>query len=174
MSNELTAVSDSFADGIPDVSHEEHKALQRMLNHVWRGVVAYRPAQELLPVVFDLEVCARTFFRNEEAHMACHDYAELPAHRSGHAQFVASIRELGNRLEANQSVALKLLRNLDDWLTRHIGIDDRRYADFLGDQQPNGGGKICSSPSLSCVPTPTLVVSCRHIPASIFEATAIQ
>ena len=77
----------------------------------------------------------RTHFGREEAAMREHGYADYPAHKQLHDNFIRQTNELRNRVRENDSsVIMDLGQFLTDWLIKHIMKTDTRLAAFLGDR----------------------------------------
>lgn len=72
-------------------------------------------------------------FAREEALMDRIGFTDLAEHRHVHQQMLAEVRQLQQRLDASAPhVGEELTLFLGDWLTRHILVEDLRYAPLLG------------------------------------------
>lgn len=72
-------------------------------------------------------------FAREEALIERIGFPDLAEHRRVHQQMLAEVRQLQQRLDASAPhVGEELAQFLGEWLTRHILVEDLRYAPFLG------------------------------------------
>lgn len=138
MSKDYIAWSDSLSIGLQDMD-DQHKVLLGLINQVWQGLVSHQALPNIEGVVFDLEDYAHTHFDVEEALMAKHGYPALQAHQESHAQFYAKVEDLSNKIASGETVGLELLRFISDWLTFHIAMVDRQYADYIRHQEEAAG-----------------------------------
>ncbi len=119
-----------FETGPVAGAHKE--LLLRLRRQVWEGLLSRNYAEvNIEGVVVDLEDYARAQFCEEEALMATHDYPGLERHRASHVQFVTKVNDLSNLVAAGETVGLKLLGFLNDWLTFHIGVVDLQFSDYM-------------------------------------------
>ena len=130
MSKDYISWTDSLSIGRQDMD-DQHKVLLGLINQVWQGLVSHKDQPDIEGVVFDLEDYAHTHFNQEEALMAIHGYPALQAHQESHAQFYAKVEDLSNKIASGETVGLELLRFISDWLTFHISMVDRQYADYI-------------------------------------------
>lgn len=130
MSREYVSWNESLSIGVQDMD-DQHRVLLDLINQVWQGLVSQHPMQEIDGVVLDLEEYTRTHFGQEEALMEHHAYPGLASHKESHALFIAKVNDLETRIAAGETIGLELLRFLSDWLTFHISMVDRQYANFI-------------------------------------------
>ena len=130
MSLKLLLPGTSLENDILFFKPTNRKDLFQFLNRVWQGLSSQRTLPEMERIVFGLEDYARTHFAEEEACMARIGYPHLEAHKHSHAQFIANVALLGNRIAAGQTVEVELLDLLNDWLAYHIGVTDRQCLEF--------------------------------------------
>ncbi len=71
----------------------------------------------------------RSHFENEERIMLDIGYAELDEHRIQHGEFLKRLHEARARFEGRQDVRRELVGLFQDFLYRHILIDDAKIAE---------------------------------------------
>lgn len=130
MNKDYVSWNSALSVGFPEID-EQHKILLSLINQVWAGLVSQAALSTIDDVVMDLDDYARTHFAEEEALMAQHGFPDLEAHKECHAQFMARVSELDEKIVAGDSIGLELLSFLSDWLSFHISMVDRQYAQFI-------------------------------------------
>ncbi|MDD5298674.1 MAG: bacteriohemerythrin [Rhodocyclaceae bacterium] len=126
----FVAWNDALSIGIEDID-DQHKGLIALINDVWKALMSHAAAQNIESIVLDLDDYTCTHFKEEEALQERYGYPGLEAHKESHAFFIGKVKELDARIAAGEIIGLELLEFLSDWLTYHISIVDRQYADFI-------------------------------------------
>ena len=126
----FVAWSDSLSIGFEEIDGQ-HQRLIGLINDLWKALMSHSAPTDTATIVSELEDYTRTHFRDEEALMARYGYPALEEHTQSHAFFVLKVHELETRISTGESVGLELLHFLTDWLTFHIRMVDRQYADFI-------------------------------------------
>ena len=81
-------------------------------------------------LVTDLARYTRSHFRAEELHMAVNGYPHLDRHRQLHRHFIQYVDSLAGSIgNAGYEDMADIARFLENWITRHILIEDRKYVD---------------------------------------------
>jgi hemerythrin len=115
--------------GIPEID-EQH---QKLFDCIDRLEHAKDEQQRELAVYFvmdELRDYARIHFAVEEVVMRLFDYPGFAAHAAEHREFEARLKALG-KIELNHDVHAEAGSFLRGWLTQHIMISDKRYAEFI-------------------------------------------
>lgn len=124
------AWTESLAIGFVDID-AQHKRLIGLINDIWKALMSHGAQQNAASIVAELLDYTRTHFKDEEDLMARHSYPALEEHKLSHAFFVTKVHELEKRVEQGEVVGLEMLHFLTDWLTFHIRMVDRQYADYI-------------------------------------------
>lgn len=75
-------------------------------------------------------------FRDEEIVMKEEGFPDITNHKAEHGELKTKVRELLDRVEANDNVqAAEFLRLFSYWLIKHIAMSDRAIADFLKEKR---------------------------------------
>ncbi len=126
--------------GFHDID-EQHRGLIQLINDLWQTLMSRQSRETHIGIVQRLEHYTIEHFAAEEQMMADHGFPGLMAHKSSHHYFATQVAAVRQRLEQNQNVGLDLLRFLTDWLTYHISVVDRQYADFIRAQETGHPGE---------------------------------
>lgn len=116
---------------------EQHKKLMEI------GLKAYEIASindgydrydEIMKILDDLLAYTKYHFNYEEEMLKKHNYQHTHDQENEHLYYVAKIRELASRedIDDNQrKTILEIIDFLSQWISNHIMLADRKYADFL-------------------------------------------
>jgi hemerythrin-like metal-binding protein len=85
----------------------------------------------MLDVVIRLKRYSVAHFSYEESMLKRAGYPELEAHIALHRQFDEQLHELQRHVCDEDAEPIRLAGFMKDWLIKHIGIEDRRYVDYL-------------------------------------------
>lgn len=121
----------SIATGIERID-EQHKELFRILNDLFDAMTSGRGDAAIDDILDRMIVYAGEHFVEEEAEMDAVSYPLISAHRAAHAEWLEATRRFRFRREVGATIGLPVdtLTFLHDWLTRHIGETDARFAAF--------------------------------------------
>jgi len=115
--------------GIPEID-EQHKQLFKCIDRLENAKDERQRELAVYFVMDELKDYARIHFAVEEIIMRLFDYPGLAAHIAEHGEFTARLKSLG-KIELNHDVHAEAGSFLRGWLTKHIMISDKRYADFI-------------------------------------------
>jgi len=114
----------------------DHRILLALVNQVSGPGTASDPIA-LEFVLDELLGYTALHFAREEKLMESMGYPDLEEHRTIHRQMLDEVRQLQLRLgESHADIGDDLTQFLGDWLTRHILVEDRRYASLLPRETP--------------------------------------
>ena len=125
----LSEWSEDYRLGVLDID-EQHRQLFVLVHDLWQAV--HDPGkQAALPRIFRrLEEYTIKHFRDEEMLMTVSAYPGCDLHQRAHAQFIASVDQAKARYLAGEGIPAETLVFFNNWLVRHIRVDDRAAADF--------------------------------------------
>ena len=115
--------------GIPEID-EQHKQLFECIDRLENAKDERQRELAVYFVMDELKDYARIHFAVEEIIMRLFDYPGLEAHIAEHGEFTARLKSLA-KIELNHDVHAEAGSFLRGWLTKHIMISDKRYADFI-------------------------------------------
>ena len=124
----------SMSVGVPELD-DDHKGLIHIINQLDESAGAEgRQAVVRQSLVALIRYAESHFGREEEVMMVC-GYPPLAAHKGEHRAFVDKVRGVADRFEGDPEglsafVAKELVEFLQDWLKKHIMIEDQAYKPF--------------------------------------------
>jgi hemerythrin len=131
----------AYSVGIPEID-EQHKQLFECIDRLENAKDERQRELAVYFVMDELTDYARIHFAVEEIVMRLFDYPGLKAHAAEHRDFELRLKALG-KVELNHDVHAEAGSFLRGWLTQHIMISDKRYAEFiLGQRAPRTGKNI--------------------------------
>jgi len=123
--------------GIPELD-EQHGQLFECIDRLENAKDEKQRELAVYYVMEELKDYARIHFSVEEIVMRLFDYPGLEAHVAEHREFTDRLKAL-EKVELNHDVHAEAGSFLRGWLTKHIMVSDRKYADFiLGRRSPTG------------------------------------
>lgn len=110
----------------------QHKKLFLLIQELSESMSAGHGKDLLGEVLRRLVEYTTHHFAAEEKLMEMHKFPGLPAHRGEHKALTEKVQVLKKEFEAgNANMAPQLLSFLQNWLTNHIQVVDRKYGDFM-------------------------------------------
>jgi hemerythrin len=139
---------------------DDHKKLIKVINELHYAILDGGPSGKVDPVEIEialhrLENYARVHFVREEKILDDADHADLEGQREAHRRMVATVAEMSERFRESTSPrhASELMTFAYEWLTGHVYIADRKWADELNAKRmaiaPPTQSKSPSPPSIS-------------------------
>jgi hemerythrin len=122
--------------GIPEID-EQHRQLFECIDRLEGATDGRQRELAAYYVIDELKDYARIHFAVEEIVMRLFDYPGLAAHAAEHREFEARLKSLG-KIELAHDIHAAAGSFLRDWLTNHIMVSDKRYADFILGQRASG------------------------------------
>jgi len=119
--------------GIDEID-DDHRRLIMFLDNLFTACFAGQGPQVLKKILGELMQYTRQHFSHEEDVMRRIGYPDLEDHRSMHAELVTELDDIIEQFEISNSHELsnKTLQFLEDWLTHHILIEDKKIGKFIG------------------------------------------
>jgi hemerythrin len=121
-----------------DLIDEQHRELIDRINSLVRDVKQGRCRETIGDTIRFLENYAATHFAQEERLMEQHAYPEYSGHKGQHKEFLTSLAELQETLEAVRrrgggSYELSVTTNqvVVEWILDHIATRDKKLGAFL-------------------------------------------
>ncbi len=109
---------------------EQHKKLVDLINELFEA--NRNKDRSLVAHVLDELVDYTVFhFKDEEEMMAEAGYRFLEEHAKVHQRFVDKVAGFQSRFKKGEDIADELLAILEDWLIRHIKLNDRGYVNTV-------------------------------------------
>lgn len=124
---------DDLSVGIEEVD-EDHRRLIKCLDDLFTACHAGQGPQVLKKILACLMQYSREHFSHEEDVMRRLGYPGLEDHRAAHAELVTELDDIIEQYDISNSHELsnKTLQFLEDWLTHHILIEDKKIGKFTG------------------------------------------
>lgn len=122
----------SLATGVEAID-DQHKMLFKLINDLHEAATADDEDQDIVTdAMYTLSDYVAEHFGDEEALMAEHEYAGLPAHHDMHQRLTAQTLRFMTQFVNGEPVSLaELAEFLGNWLQGHIVEQDCRFAATL-------------------------------------------
>ncbi|MFC1673312.1 bacteriohemerythrin [Pseudomonadota bacterium] len=119
--------------GIEEID-DEHRNLVICIDDLFTACFAGQGPQVLGGILKRLQKYTREHFAHEEDFMRKIKYPGLAEHRAIHTELVSELDDIIDEFKASNSHELsnKTLQFLEDWLTQHIMIEDRKIGKYVG------------------------------------------
>ncbi|WP_461206652.1 bacteriohemerythrin [Clostridium sp. DL1XJH146] len=111
----------------------QHKKLFEIIDKLMIACNEKRGAQEIRNTLVFLEKYTRIHFRDEEALLLKTNYPKFKEHKDIHDSFTNDIHksiEDYNNNGANFILLLSILKKCNEWILKHIMIEDKGYFKF--------------------------------------------
>lgn len=115
---------------------QEHRELIDRTNQLMDSYQNGNTEIEILRLLDFLSEYVVVHFQNEEAYLLKKHYPYYDEHLKLHDDFKAAVITLRSSIAKNGltlATRLELTHITTEWLTRHIGVDDRTWATYLHD-----------------------------------------
>jgi hemerythrin len=110
----------------------QHQRLFALANDLHAAMSQGKGKAALFKTLDALINYTKTHFATEERLMQAHGYPDYAAHKALHDELTKRVMAFQKDFEAGQvAMSVDLLQFLKDWLTNHIGVTDRKVAEFL-------------------------------------------
>jgi hemerythrin len=122
-----------FSVGIEEID-QDHRRLITCLNDLFAACHAGQSASTLKDILEQLMQYTNEHFSHEEGVMRRIGYPAAKEHRDEHAQLVTELDDIIEKFDASDTHELndETLQFLEDWLTHHIMIEDKKIGKFFG------------------------------------------
>jgi len=127
----LVEWNSSFETGVPSID-EQHRKLFAIINELSDAMRAEKSHVVLGRIVNALVDYTVTHFAHEEKFFATTRYPYTEPHVAEHRRLVAQVEDFATKFGRGEATLDEdLLQFLQHWLTEHILVSDKRYADHL-------------------------------------------
>lgn len=121
----------SYSVGIA-MFDDEHKKLFDLILQMHSALKHMPGKDEARAVLIELQKYTESHFSKEEAMMEKHGYPDIEKHKMEHKEMISKVEEFQKDFESNDvAVTKETLRYLQNWLTHHILVTDKKYSDFF-------------------------------------------
>lgn len=128
--NDNLSVHDALID-------HDHKTLINMVNELHDAADLGQDYLSLSKILTRLANYTQEHFQREEDLMQASAYPAFKAHREQHRKLLERVIDLTHELEnARTLVALETAELLRFWLTSHILLSDKQFAEYLHQRHP--------------------------------------
>jgi hemerythrin-like metal-binding protein len=123
--------NDSLKLGIPTLDFQ-HRRLVDILNRLHEAMVSRQGNEVLVVILDDLVKYTIEHFTYEESVLKAHGYGDYAGHVGLHHELTHQVRDFRLKLkEGRIGLSATVLQFLTQWLTLHIGNEDRKYVAYL-------------------------------------------
>lgn len=121
--------------GIQEVD-EEHQKLVAVVNKLYDGLFEANGREIIVESLNDLVDFVEVHFVEEERIFQEYDYPGAKEHIKLHKVLANKVFYYQDSVQAGKEIlSIDLLDDLTKWLTDHIQIHDRDYANFINDKE---------------------------------------
>lgn len=114
---------------------DQHRQLFDLINRLDEAGESGAERRVLLGVAGELRDYVQVHFSLEESLFSGTGYPDKEPHIAEHRAFVAKVAGFQSAIiEGNMAVVPEMVGFLRSWLTRHIGLMDRKYRPYLADE----------------------------------------
>ncbi|EDN68672.1 adenylate/guanylate cyclase [Beggiatoa sp. PS] len=122
-------------DSVIDAQHKElFVRIKNLIMSIGNG----KTEEEVEETINFLESYVITHFHVEEMYMEQYYYPDYALHKEQHTQFLKHVEQLKQDYRergGNLYLALKIQKNIVQWMTDHIGYSDWEFGQFLKDKK---------------------------------------
>ena len=119
--------------GIPEID-DQHRKLFELLNKLRKAMLAHHSGERVDKALEKLQGFARKHFDFEERLMADIEFADQAAHVEEHELLMRELANFRERARTGDLTA-ELPRLMRSWVIEHLVQFDRKYADYLLDDE---------------------------------------
>jgi hemerythrin len=120
-----------------DEMDQQHRKLISLVNQFHDALKAGKGDDASKGILVQLVQYTHTHFAAEEQLQARYGYPEFAAHKKLHAELLAQVNQMVDKIKAGKMVSAVSIANfLKDWLTKHILGADKLYGQFITASAP--------------------------------------
>jgi hemerythrin len=113
----------------------QHKRLFQLADDLHSAMAAGKGSAALSAILTNLVSYTKLHFADEERLMKECNYPEYLHHKKEHDELTAKVVAFQSDFAANRvAITVQLMHFLKDWLSHHIGENDKKIATYLRDQ----------------------------------------
>jgi hemerythrin-like metal-binding protein len=125
---------ESFNTGVEKID-SQHKLFLDYLNECNEYVFSYKKTGVIPEVIAKMKAYADMHFAFEEELMRSVNYADINQHEAQHKLFEHQVEELEDAISKGiNDKAISLAAFMRDWLINHILEEDKKYTQYLTQQ----------------------------------------
>ena len=111
----------------------EHLTLIETIDALHVALQVGEGKEEVQQTMNFLQNYVKIHFKHEEALMVEYEYPDLEAHKKSHLEFIKEIARLGLLIAERDTTnnIMEVTYFCMDWLKKHIGVTDRKVADYI-------------------------------------------
>jgi hemerythrin len=113
---------------------QQHQQLFEALAKLQDAMKAGKGKEEVMSTLRFLSNYVDKHFADEEELMKKHNYPDFENHKKIHENFKAKVKEYINKYNASGadlSTIVTVQQEVGDWLIKHIGYEDKKYAPYI-------------------------------------------
>lgn len=119
--------------GVPEID-KEHEELVKKTNIMLTALKSGNSTEEIVKHMNFLADYVIMHFNSEEKLQAKYNYPDIIHHKQIHSEFKVSVTKLLEDITKNglsTSKKIEISQMTMDWLLKHIGVEDKKLADFI-------------------------------------------
>lgn len=117
-----------------EIIDSQHKELLKKINELLTAILEKRGQEIIEGIVRFLGEYIEGHLRYEEEYMEKHLYPELKEHKEIHNKFVERYNDFEEKIKLG-IISVEMSHDVEvflgEWWINHIGHEDKRYADFI-------------------------------------------
>ena len=126
----LIPFTDEMLLAIPEID-AQHRHFVGLLNQLYHAVTIASPASEVEEIIQSLVGYAVFHFTTEEALMTKFSFPQIAEHKQIHLELKATLlSKIDAYHEKGADELMGILDFLEDWLVRHLELEDSKYAAY--------------------------------------------
>lgn len=125
--------------GVPEIDRE-HEELVKKTNEMLTALKSGNSKEEIIRHINFLADYVIKHFNSEEKLQAKYNYPDIANHKQIHSQFKGTVTQLIQDIDENgltTSKKIEISKMTMDWLLKHIGVEDKKLADFILENRKN-------------------------------------
>lgn len=129
---ELIKFDESMCVNIDKID-EQHRGIFDILNKLSNAIQKREANAILREILAGLSAYANYHFSIEEELFQKYNYPKVNKHISEHKYYIDKIDDFNRRFKQSNNLVLSvdIVKFLVDWITNHIKIEDKEYAEFF-------------------------------------------
>lgn len=125
--------------GVPEIDRE-HEELVKKANDMLMALKSGNSTDEIIKHMNFLADYVIKHFNSEEKLQAQYQYPEITEHKKIHSDFKVNVTKLLEDINKNgltTSKKIEISQMTMDWLLKHIGVEDKKLANFILEKRNN-------------------------------------
>jgi hemerythrin len=123
--------NETFSVNIKEMD-AQHQKLIEIINRLHEAMRTGKGNQEINSVIEQMINYSQHHFQEEEKLMAAQNYSGYLHQKAEHLAFIRKVNEFKQKADLGQvALSISVSSYLNDWLTRHILIEDKKYSQYL-------------------------------------------